>query len=262
MGHLQHQADGVTYPSGGRTCTADDHGTSLSNFAVYWHVVGANDVSGGTVSWNSTSSFLSNELIQVAGANQNNPLGLCQASTTGSNTSNSITGGSSDINALAVTMTKNSSGYVPSFGSPPTGFYQIDVGAANSQDYQAYYPRSATVPAVVATAASTNWGNLQFTVLPDRTQTALMPFNAGAPPCWQGESNCTMGLTNLCKQTITSSSGGGTFTNNCVTANSLCSAQDLTTPADNPSIIIAAPSAGSVAYTGATTTDHVTIGCQ
>jgi hypothetical protein len=66
-------------------------------------------------------------------------------------------------------------------------------------------------------------------------------------------------INTQCKATIASVAGVGTFTNGCVTTASLCSAKDLTTPATIP--VVAAPTAGSVSYSGATGTDSVTIGC-
>ena len=197
-------------PAGG-SCTADDHaGASLSNFAVYWHVNGPNDSS--TTSWYFSSSRNLNcliDVIQLAGANQINPIGLCAASKSEASTTRfTALGGRSDINALAILMAKNRTLYEPTFISPPTGFYDYDqVG----QNYHAYLPRSKTVPGIsMANGTPTSWGALQITILPDRIQTELMPFNAGSPPCWYGESGCALNGLFLAGPAPVISSCGGT----------------------------------------------------
>lgn len=205
----QGSGDGTITPPSGWTlgCTANDHSASFSNFETYWHVIGIND---GNTSWSYTGDgSIYPMAMQIAGANQLNPIGLCQASTTASNTSNKARGGSSDINALTILIAKNSGGLAPTISSPPTDFYTIDpTGFA----YYAYLPRSTTVPSITMTAASAvYWGNLQMTILPDRIQSALMPFNEGSPPCWYGESGCSLNGLFLAGPAPVISSCGGTI---------------------------------------------------
>lgn len=198
----------------GRTCTANDHsGPSQSNFAVYWHVNGPND--GPTTSWSFSRSDNLNcpiDVVELAGANQLDPIGLCAESKQEASSSRfAALGGVSDINALAILMVKNRTLHQPAFLSPPTGFYDYDQ-VANGQHYHAYLPRSTTVPRIsMSNPTPTSWGALQITILPDRIQTGLMPFNAGSPPCWYGESGCSLsGLFIAGPAPVISSCGGTT----------------------------------------------------
>lgn len=178
----------ITTPAGWTAgCALDDHVASFTNFVTYWKALGPSDIGvNATFSWagGTTPGFT---LAINSALNQLNPVGTCHTATGGAATSFSATGGANiDINSrVLVFAAPQAQTATPT--SPPTDFIKI------SGSEWTYLPRSLTEPAITfTTTPAAAWSSLQMELLPDVKQTALMPFNAGSPPCWYGESGCFM----------------------------------------------------------------------
>lgn len=164
-------------------CTLDDHAASFTNIITYRKVLDANDIGANSTFTFGGGATPGYSLAIMSAVNQLKPVGTCNTTTGGSATSFSALGGTNtDINSrVLVFAAPQAQAAIPS--APPTDF--IKVGGLWT-----YLPRSLTEPAIAfTTSPAAAWSTLQMEILPDLKQTALMPFNAGAPPIWYGQSN-------------------------------------------------------------------------
>lgn len=166
-----------------------------------------------------------------------------------------VASGSVDGNTIVVNSpTHAGDGYPVLVLNPVAPFQKIDA-MGNTIDVEA--GGNTHVGIQIADPGSVD--TLPITIGNDNILNALTPIQVVNPTDTPNVQPPNASCRTLPATPITMSGGTGTFSNTCVLASSKCWGNDITNPAH--SVIMDAPIAGSVSFTG-TATDKVAVGCE